>query len=170
MAQLFLPGVGWGGSHSDYNASLSSNWTELDWTGTELGNFSECGIRQWDCDWKDVQATYYGTQNTTKFGHTCIPWNKVKRRANPYPHATHNYCRCGKGPFCHNPWCYVDTKGENTDYCEIRRCSECDSGEFRLRQQVGPMTDLNSNIKYISIFVALETNLNLEYNMQTFLL
>ena len=23
---------------SDYNASLSSNWTELDWTGTELGN------------------------------------------------------------------------------------------------------------------------------------
>ena len=21
----------------DYNASLSSNWTELDWTGTELG-------------------------------------------------------------------------------------------------------------------------------------
>ena len=24
--------------YSDYNASLSSNWTELDWTGTELGN------------------------------------------------------------------------------------------------------------------------------------
>ena len=23
--------------YSDYNASLSSNWTELDWTGTELG-------------------------------------------------------------------------------------------------------------------------------------
>ena len=28
------------GSHSDFNASLSSNWTELDWTGTELGNKS----------------------------------------------------------------------------------------------------------------------------------
>ena len=29
---------GWGGwLDSDYNASLSSNWTELDWTGTELG-------------------------------------------------------------------------------------------------------------------------------------
>ena len=27
--------------HSDYNASLSSNWTELDWTGTELGNNSK---------------------------------------------------------------------------------------------------------------------------------
>ena len=26
--------------YSDYNASLSSNWTELDWTGTELGNKS----------------------------------------------------------------------------------------------------------------------------------
>ena len=25
------------GSHSDYNASLSSNWTELDWTGIEFG-------------------------------------------------------------------------------------------------------------------------------------
>ena len=24
--------------YSDYIASLSSNWTELDWTGTELGN------------------------------------------------------------------------------------------------------------------------------------
>ena len=24
--------------YSDYNASLSSNWTEFDWTGTELGN------------------------------------------------------------------------------------------------------------------------------------
>ena len=23
--------------YSDYNASLSSNWTELDWTGTEFG-------------------------------------------------------------------------------------------------------------------------------------
>ena len=37
--------VGWGGwggfggwLYSDFNASLSSNWTELDWTGTELGN------------------------------------------------------------------------------------------------------------------------------------
>ena len=36
--------VGWlrrlcgGWLYSDYNASLSSNWTELDWTGTELGN------------------------------------------------------------------------------------------------------------------------------------
>ena len=28
--------VGW--LYSDYNANLSSNWTELDWTGTELGN------------------------------------------------------------------------------------------------------------------------------------
>ena len=28
--------MGW--LYSDYNASLSSNWTELDWTGTELGN------------------------------------------------------------------------------------------------------------------------------------
>ena len=27
-----------GGLYSDCNASLSSNWTELDWTGTELGN------------------------------------------------------------------------------------------------------------------------------------
>ena len=32
-------GVG-GWLYSDYNASLSSNWTELDWTGTELGNSS----------------------------------------------------------------------------------------------------------------------------------
>ena len=34
---------GWGGMgwlYSDYNASLSSNWTELDWTGTELGKIS----------------------------------------------------------------------------------------------------------------------------------
>ena len=30
-------GPGW--LYSDYNASLSSNWTELDWTGTELGNY-----------------------------------------------------------------------------------------------------------------------------------
>ena len=27
--------------YSDYNASVSSNWTELDWTGTELGNSYE---------------------------------------------------------------------------------------------------------------------------------
>ena len=27
--------MGW--LYSDNNASLSSNWTELDWTGTELG-------------------------------------------------------------------------------------------------------------------------------------
>ena len=38
MATIYLSGVGWGGwLYSDYNASLSSNWTELDWTGTELG-------------------------------------------------------------------------------------------------------------------------------------
>ena len=36
MAQIYLSGVGW--LYSDFNASLSSNWTELDWTGTELGN------------------------------------------------------------------------------------------------------------------------------------
>ena len=52
MAPIYLPGTvaeamwwvgrlrslcgGW--LYSDYNASLSSNWTELDWTGTELGN------------------------------------------------------------------------------------------------------------------------------------
>ena len=36
VAQIYLPGVG--GSNSDYNASLSSNWTELDWIGTELDN------------------------------------------------------------------------------------------------------------------------------------
>ena len=29
---LFKPSI-----YSDYNASLSTNWTELDWTGTELG-------------------------------------------------------------------------------------------------------------------------------------
>ena len=34
--------VGW--LYSDYNASLSSNWTELDWTGTELGNKDVCMI------------------------------------------------------------------------------------------------------------------------------
>ena len=28
---------------SDYNASLSSNWTEFDWTGTELGNMDSKG-------------------------------------------------------------------------------------------------------------------------------
>ena len=31
--------MGWDGwLYSDYNASLGSNLTELDWTGTELGN------------------------------------------------------------------------------------------------------------------------------------
>ena len=43
MAQIYSAGWvgGWGGwLYSDYNASLSSNWTELDWTGTELGNKS----------------------------------------------------------------------------------------------------------------------------------
>ena len=40
MALIYLSGVGWvdGWLYSDYNASISSNWTELDWTGTELGN------------------------------------------------------------------------------------------------------------------------------------
>ena len=37
MTPIYLSGVG-GWLFSDYNASLSSNWTELDWTGTELGN------------------------------------------------------------------------------------------------------------------------------------
>ena len=40
--------VGWlrrlcgGWLYSDYNASFSSNWTELDWTGTELGKKGIC--------------------------------------------------------------------------------------------------------------------------------
>ena len=43
MAPIYLSGLGWWGGwggwlYSDYNASLSPNWTELDWTGTELGN------------------------------------------------------------------------------------------------------------------------------------
>ena len=40
MAPIYLSGVGGVGGwlYSDYNASLSSNWNELDWTGTELGN------------------------------------------------------------------------------------------------------------------------------------
>ena len=47
MAQVYLPGEGGcGGSHSDYNASLSSNWTELDWTGTELGKMERNNNKQ----------------------------------------------------------------------------------------------------------------------------
>ena len=35
------------GLYSDYNASLSSNWTELDWTGTEPSNLQ--GISKKNC-------------------------------------------------------------------------------------------------------------------------
>ena len=38
MAKIYLSGVGSvGWLYSDYDASLTSNWTELEWTGTELG-------------------------------------------------------------------------------------------------------------------------------------
>ena len=39
MAEIYLPG--WVGLTLIIWLSLSSNWTELDWTGTELGNISE---------------------------------------------------------------------------------------------------------------------------------
>ena len=48
MAEIYLPGWvgGWvGGTDSDNRASPSSNWTELDWTGTELGNKQIFGTR-----------------------------------------------------------------------------------------------------------------------------
>ena len=44
MAEIYLPGWvggwvgGWLGLTLIIRLSLSSNWTELDWTGTELGN------------------------------------------------------------------------------------------------------------------------------------
>ena len=39
VAEIYLPGwVGWVGLTLIIRLSLSSNWTELDWTGTELGN------------------------------------------------------------------------------------------------------------------------------------
>ena len=43
MAEIYLPGWvgGWVGLTLIIRLSLSSNWTELDWTGTELGNRAE---------------------------------------------------------------------------------------------------------------------------------
>ena len=38
MAEIYLPG--WVGLTMIIRLSLSSNWAELDWTGTELGNKS----------------------------------------------------------------------------------------------------------------------------------
>ena len=39
VAEIYLPGwVGWVGLTLIIRLSLSSNWIELDWTGTELGN------------------------------------------------------------------------------------------------------------------------------------
>ena len=84
-------------------------------------------MREWDCDWKDFDFfQYHGRKNTTKLGHTCIPWNKVARSNNPFPEETHNYCRNGGK---HYLWCYTSTKGDK-DECYVRRCMECDSGEF----------------------------------------
>ena len=40
VAEIYLPGwvAGWVGLTLIIWLSLSSNWTEFDWTGTELGN------------------------------------------------------------------------------------------------------------------------------------
>ena len=44
VAEIYLPG--WVGLTLIIRLSLRSNWTELDWTGTELGNMETNGYRE----------------------------------------------------------------------------------------------------------------------------
>ena len=86
----------------------------------------ECGVRNWDCKWDKHQ--YQGRKNTTVGGHACIAWNTVKK-GNPYMNETHNYCRAGGK---HYQWCYISAEGDKEE-CEVRKCLECDSGEFMFK-------------------------------------
>ena len=95
-------------------------------------NISECGVRNWDCNWKDSKSYYNGRKNTTREGHTCLAWNKAKIDSNPFPHWTHNYCRSKKSDS--DPWCYINNQdGLTWEFCEVRDCMECDSGELNSR-------------------------------------
>ena len=112
-------------------------------------NFSECGVRNWDCNWKESKkSAYFGKKSTTKNGHTCERWNRVKLSENPYPRETHNYCRCGNTDDCEQgPWCYIfANKVLSTDDCEVRDCHECDSGELIFfHEDIGHCTLTNNS-------------------------
>ena len=51
MAEIYLPG--WVGLTLIIRLSLSSNWTELDWTGTELGNVTISVLKNIENLWLD---------------------------------------------------------------------------------------------------------------------
>ena len=59
MAKIYLSGVGSvGWLYSDYNASLTSNWTELEWTGTELGKkVEDHGLNRQKFDFSGIQTS-----------------------------------------------------------------------------------------------------------------
>ena len=105
-------------------------------------NCLECGVREWDCNWKEGSKTqYHGRKSTTKKGTRCLAWNKVPKVAgleNPFEHETHNYCRCDKSN-CQDPWCFISTyhasmrrQEIHPEDCGVRDCMECDSGEILL--------------------------------------
>ena len=67
MGGLVAEAMWWvGGTDSDNRASLSSNWTELDWTGTELGknDFDLMkGVQLFLMNFNMIKTDSYETQN-----------------------------------------------------------------------------------------------------------
>ena len=100
----------------------------LDLSLVDNYNCSECGVRNWDCEWKESESYYFGRINVTDKGKTCLAWDSVTRKDNPFPKETHNYCReHGFRP----PECFTSTRGKlHLSSCGIRSCMECDSGEL----------------------------------------
>ena len=84
--------------------------------------------------------TYKGTVNKTKSGKTCQYWSHNTYDDNYKWVGIHNYCRNPRTVATHvidkyfktqpvSAWCFTTDPGTKWEYCDIRKCSECDEGE-----------------------------------------
>ena len=115
--------------HSQKIYWLPSFVLSLAWVDFKTASFFiDCGFKTIDCQTGNG-AAYRGNVSQTVSGLECQAWN-VK-----VPH-THSYGSVGSHNYCRNPdgeedgvWCFTNNKYKRRDYCDVRRCVECDQGK-----------------------------------------
>jgi len=87
---------------------------------------AECGLENMDCQVANGM-NYRGKTNHTISGKDCQAWS-VKTPQD------HKYGIFGEHNMCRNPdgekgvWCYTTHRDTRWEYCDVRKCSQCDRG------------------------------------------
>ena len=87
-----------------------------------------CGTRNIDCQIDDGKD-YEGTVSNVRTGAACINWKEQKAHPAYATEGDHNHCRNPGPPGTEGVWCYIGNTDTDWEYCEVRKCYECDRGE-----------------------------------------